>query len=49
MFDNVVFINGSLLHHPDGGNIREYLESLNYEIVELDEGPLRDVGSILFA
>jgi len=49
VLENTVFINGSLSHHPDSGQIKEYLVSLGYKIVELDEGPLTDVGGILFA
>jgi hypothetical protein len=43
-----VFVNGTLAHYPDGSKVRDYLSSLGYEIVELDEGPLTDVGSIIF-
>lgn len=42
-----VFINGSLSHLRDGVPVRDYLQSLNYEIIELSDGPLTDVGSIL--
>jgi len=48
IWDNKVFVNGSLSLHPDGEKIREFLVSLGYEIVELNEGPLTDVGSIFF-
>jgi hypothetical protein len=48
VWENKVFINGSLEHFSDGAKVRDYLGSLNYEIIELDEGPLSDVGSILF-
>ena len=48
VLENTVFINGSLSHHPDGSIVRDYLESINYEIVELYDGPLTDTGSIIF-
>ena len=40
-----VFIAGSLSHFPEGEKVREFLKG--YEIVELFDGPLLDVGSIL--
>ena len=43
-----VFINGSLDHYPEGEKVRQYLEDLGYEVVELFDGPLMDAGSILF-
>jgi len=48
VWEDKVFVNGSLSLHPDGEKIREFLVSLGYEIVELNEGPLTDVGSIFF-
>jgi len=46
--DNKIFFIGSLKHYPAGGEVRNYLSSLNFEIVELYDGPLFDGGSILF-
>lgn len=46
--EDKVFINGSLSFHPDSGKIKEYLTFLGYEIVELGDGPMMDVGSIFF-
>jgi len=43
-----IFVIGSLFHYAEGGKVRAYLENLEYEIVELYEGPLFDGGSILF-
>jgi hypothetical protein len=48
VLEDKVFINGSLSHLPEGQKVREFLEELDYEIVELADGPLVDVGSILF-
>jgi len=46
--DQKVFIIGSLKHLPDGDTVRDYLSSLQYEIIELYAGQLFDGGSILF-
>jgi hypothetical protein len=43
-----VFVNGSLSFYKDGDKIKDYLEKLSYEVVELYNGPLSDVGSIFF-
>jgi len=43
---NRVFIAGSLNNFPEGKKVREFLMDL--EIIELYDGPLLDVGSILF-
>jgi hypothetical protein len=48
VWNNVVFINGSLKHFPDGEKVREFLGNLDYQIIELCDGPLIDVGSFLF-
>jgi len=48
MWEEKIFINGSLNLFPEGEKVRNYLRSLDYEIVELNKGPLVDVGSILF-
>ena len=47
VLESMVFINGSLWYHPDGHKIRDFLESLHYEIIELSDGQLTDVGSVL--
>jgi hypothetical protein len=46
--ENKVFILGNLDHFKDGKKVRDYLQFLSYEIVELYDGPLFDGGSILF-
>ena len=38
---------GSLGAHPDGERIKEFLHSRGVEPLELTDGPLYDVGSIL--
>lgn len=43
---NRVFIAGSLSHFPQGEKVKEFLKDI--EIIELCDGPLLDVGSILF-
>jgi hypothetical protein len=48
VWEDKVFLNGSLLHYPEGEKVRQYLKDLGYGIVELSDGPLLDVGSILF-
>jgi hypothetical protein len=48
VLEDKVFINGSLDQFPEVEKVRQYLEDLGYGIVELAEGPLVDVGSILF-
>lgn len=45
---NNVFLCGSLLFHPQGEQIREFIFETGKEIIELYQGPLFDVGSILF-
>lgn len=44
--ENRVFIAGSLNHFPEGEKIKTFLHG--FEIVELYDGPLLDVGSIFF-
>jgi hypothetical protein len=43
---NKVFIMGNLNHFPQGDKVRDYLADM--EIIELYDGPLLDVGSIIF-
>ena len=45
VFENKVFIAGSLSHFPEGEKVREFLK--DFEIIELYDGSLLDVGSIL--
>jgi hypothetical protein len=44
---NRIFFTGSLCHFPEGEKLRSYMVSLDYEIIELYDGPLIDGGSIL--
>ena len=45
---DMVFFVGSLKNHPDAGLIRGFIEKRGKKVVELYNGPLYDVGSILF-
>lgn len=38
---------GALRHHPDGACISEFLHSHGVQVVELSDGPLVDIGSIV--
>jgi hypothetical protein len=46
--DDIVFFMGSLKKFGDGGAVRNFLEVLNYRVVELYDGQLFDGGSLLF-
>jgi hypothetical protein len=48
VWEDKVFVNGSLNFFPEGGKVRNYLDQLGYEIIELNDGPLMDCGSIIF-
>jgi hypothetical protein len=48
VLENQVFILGNLNHFKDGKKVRDYIQSLSYDIVELYDGPLFDGGSIIF-
>lgn len=48
IYGEKVFITGSLQRFPQGRKVKNYLEALNYEIIELCDGPLMDAGGILF-
>jgi len=43
-----VFFTGSLKNHPDGELIRRFIEDRGKKVIELYDGDLYDVGSILF-
>jgi len=47
VWEDKVFVNGTLAHFVDGKKVRDYLGNLGYEIVELNPGQLEDCGSIL--
>ncbi len=44
--DKILF-TGCLNHHPDGNNIREFIHKKGYDITELTEKPLYDIGGII--
>jgi len=48
IWEDKVFVNGSLSFYKDGDKVRDYLRPLGYKIVEFYDGPLMDCGSILF-
>jgi hypothetical protein len=48
LWDNLVFISGSLIYHSQGEIIRQFIGAAGYSVIELYDGPLFDGGSILF-
>lgn len=48
VMDSTVFLCGSLKFHPQGDEIKSFLNYNGYEVLELYNGPLFDAGSILF-
>ncbi len=48
VFENKIFLMGSLKYFPDGERFKQFVKNLKYEIIELYDGPLFDGGSILF-
>lgn len=48
VINDKVFITGSLSHFHEGMTVKKFLEDLNYEVIELYQGPLFDGGGILF-
>lgn len=48
VWNDKVFISGSLKYHVQHREIRTFLHESGYEIVELCDGPIFDAGSILF-
>lgn len=47
VYNNMFFVNGALSKYEDGDKVRAFL-SEDFEIIELHEGQLIDVGSIIF-
>ncbi len=43
-----VFFVGRLNTHPDGPDIRDFINGLGKDIIELYDGPLYDVGTVCF-
>ena len=48
VYENKVFILGSLKYFPEGEKVKAFLKELNYEIIELYDGPLIDGGNLIF-
>lgn len=48
VFKNRVYCNGALESHPSGREMRMFIESYGFSIVELHQGRLYDGGGILF-
>lgn len=48
IFEQKVFIIGSLMNYDEGARVLYYLEKNGFEIIELYDGQLFDGGSILF-
>lgn len=48
IWQQVVYISGSLIHHPQGEQIRQFIAKAGYKADELYDGPLFDGGSIVF-
>jgi hypothetical protein len=48
VYENQVFIIGSLKRYIDGQIVEALLKDLDYGIVELYDGPLFDGGGIFF-
>ncbi len=46
VYDNIIFIMGSLRKFADGNKVVKFVKALGYEIVELYDGPLLDCGSL---
>ena len=48
VINDTVVITGSLAHFPDGQKVSRFLKEQGCPWVELYDGPLVDVGSLLF-
>jgi hypothetical protein len=48
VWEDKVFINGSLRFFKDGEKVRDFLNEINYKIIELEDGPMVDTGGIFF-
>ena len=48
IYQNKVYIIGSLKHHKQGAEIGAFIQNAGFEIVELYDGPLFDGGGIFF-
>ncbi len=45
--ERTLCFNGNLKTHPDYQNIMDFCNNVNVDVVSLNNGPLKDVGSIL--
>ncbi len=48
IYNNNIFVTGSLRYLENGNEVNNFITSLGYKIIELYDGPLYDGGSILF-
>ena len=48
VYHNNIFIVGSLRKFNDGEKVSGFLQNMNYNIIELYDGPLFDCGSLIF-
>lgn len=48
MFQNKFFVLGNLAKYPDGEKVREFVEELNFQIIELCDTALFDGGGVMF-
>ena len=48
MMDDKFFVVGSLKYHKQGEEIRNFVQERGFEVVELANRPLLDVGSLVF-
>ena len=48
VFQNKLFVIGSLKYHLQHKEIYDFVNKFNFEIIELYDGPFFDGGSILF-
>jgi hypothetical protein len=48
LYNNKVFLMGSVKNHRRGEQLANYVREAGFEIIELYQGPLMDVGGIFF-
>jgi hypothetical protein len=48
VWNNTVFICGSLKNFTEGTRVREFIENGHYSLIELYDGPLIDCGGLFF-
>lgn len=47
VWNNTVYLTGSLSLHPHGGAIHDFITATGKKVAELRHGPLRDVGGLI--